>query len=95
MKVTKQVIDHVAALARLELTEDEALRLMNDMEQIIRYVDHLNELDTEGITPREHVMNINNVLRDDIVMPSMTKDDVLMNAPSSGNGCFKVPRIVE
>lgn len=95
MKVNRQIIDHVANLSRLKLDDDEAQRLMSDMEQIIMYVDRLNELDTENVKPKEHVMNVKNVFREDVVNPSMSKENILRNAPEKDEGCFKVPRIVE
>ena len=95
MKVTKEVIQHVANLARLNLSENDKTRLTRDMEEILGYVDKLNELDTEGIKPREHVKPVSNVFREDIEMESYDREDILRNAPAVENGCFKVPKIVE
>jgi len=95
MKVTRATIQHVANLARLNLTQDEMDRLTSEMENIISYVDKLNELDTTGVKPMEHVIPIRNVFREDRVEPSYDREKILANAPSQGNGCFKVPKIVE
>jgi len=95
MKVTKATIEHVANLARLNLTQDEMDRLTSEMENIISYVDKLNELDTSGVKPMEHVIPIKNVFREDRVEKSYDREKVLSNAPSRENGCFKVPKIVE
>ncbi|GAE87454.1 Asp-tRNA(Asn)/Glu-tRNA(Gln) amidotransferase subunit GatC [Acetivibrio straminisolvens] len=95
MKVTKETIEYVANLARLKLTEEEKEKFIRDMENIISYVDKLNELDTSEIAPTDHVIPINNVFRDDEVLDSYPKDKMLMNAPSKENGCFKVPKVVE
>ena len=95
MKVTRETIDYVAKLARLNLTEGEKESLTRDMEEIIAFVDKLNELDTEGVKPREHVKLIKNVFREDRVEKSYDREEILKNAPSSDDGCFKVPRIVE
>ncbi|WP_010252343.1 Asp-tRNA(Asn)/Glu-tRNA(Gln) amidotransferase subunit GatC [Acetivibrio cellulolyticus] len=95
MKITKDTIEHVANLARLNLTEDEKSKLTLDMEQIISYVDKLNELDTSKVKPTDHVIPISNVFREDEAKPSYPREKILENAPSSEDGCFKVPKIVE
>lgn len=95
MKVTEKQIEHVANLARLNLTEQEKVTLTRDMENIISYVDKLNELDTSGIKPMEHVIPIYNVLREDELKPSYDREKILANAPSTQDGCIKVPKVVE
>lgn len=95
MKVTRETIEHVANLARLNLTEAEKIKMTAEMQEIISYVDKLNELDTTGIQPTSHVKPIYNVFREDIVLESYERDKILANAPSQENGCFKVPKIVE
>ena len=95
MKITKDTIEHVANLARLNLTEDEKARLTLDMENIISYVDKLNELDTSNVKPTDHVIPVRNVFREDNVEPSYSKEKILANAPVQEEGCFKVPKIVE
>lgn len=95
MKITKETIEHVANLARLNLTDEEKSTLVSDMEQIISYVDKLNELDTSNVKPTDHVIPISNVFREDKAEPSFPREKILANAPSSEDGCFKVPKIVE
>lgn len=95
MKVTREVIEHVAGLARLNLTEQEKERLTAEMAEVISYVDKLNELDTTDVKPMEHVIPIKNVLREDKVAKSLDRDKILANAPSHEDGCFKVPKVVE
>lgn len=95
MKVTKETIEHVAKLARLNLSEQEEERLTSEMEAIIAYVDKLNELDTSNVVPKEHVIPMRNVLREDIARESYDRDKILANAPVSQDGCFKVPKVVE
>lgn len=95
MKVTRKTIEHVANLARLNLTEQQKEKLTIEMEDIISYVDKLNELDTSNIKPMEHVIPIKNVLREDRSEKSYDREKILANAPSSEDGCFKVPKIVE
>lgn len=95
MKITKKTIEHVANLARLNLTEQEKEKLTLDMENIISYVDKLNELDTSNVSPTAHVIPIKNVFREDIANKSFDRDIILSNAPSTENGCFKVPKVME
>ncbi len=95
MKVTKETIEYVAALARLNLTAEEERKLTSEMGSIISYVDKLNELDTEGVKPMEHVIPISNVLREDRIEESLDREKILANAPTTENGCFKVPKVVE
>ncbi len=95
MAITKQTIEYVAGLARLNLGEEEKTRLTGEMQDIIRYFDKLNELDTSGIIPKEHVIPINNVFREDVAAKSYDRDEILANAPSIEEGGLKVPKIVE
>jgi aspartyl-tRNA(Asn)/glutamyl-tRNA(Gln) amidotransferase subunit C len=95
MKITKETIEHVANLARLNLTELEKEKLTTEMESIISYVDKLNELDTTGIEPSSHVLPIQNVFREDIIIDSYDREKILANAPQKEDGCFKVPKVVE
>ena len=92
MKITKDIIEHVANLARLNLTETEKDKLTVEIAEIIAYFDKLNELDTTGIEPTSHVLPIKNVFREDKVEKSYDRDKILRNAPSQDDGCFKVPR---
>lgn len=95
MKVTRDTIEHVAELARLNLAESEIDKLTHEMENIISYVDKLNELDTSGIKPMEHVIPMKNVLREDVSKGSYDREKILKNAPTHEDGCFKVPKVVE
>lgn len=95
MKVTREVVEHVANLARLNLTKQEKEKLTLEMANIILYVDKLNELDTSNIEPKSHVIPIRNVFREDEVKESYDREKILANAPSKEEGCFKVPKVVE
>lgn len=95
MKITKEQVEHVAKLARLNLTEAEKEHLTKDMEAIIAFADQINELDIADVKPTDHVIPINNVFREDVVKASMDREQLLRNAPSKENGCFSVPKIVE
>jgi aspartyl-tRNA(Asn)/glutamyl-tRNA(Gln) amidotransferase subunit C len=95
MKVTKETIEHVANLARLNISEAEKEKLTSEMENIISYVDKLNELDTSNVKPMEHVIPIRNVLREDRVTGSIDREKLLRSAPVHEEGCYKVPKVVE
>ena len=95
MKITKEQVEHVANLARLNLTEEEKELMIKDMEAIIDFANQINELDISNINPTAHVIPINNVFREDVVKPSIDREELLSNAPNKENGCFSVPRIVE
>ena len=95
MKITEKEIEHVANLARLNLTVEEKQRLTKELADIIGFADKLNELDTQGIEPTAHVLPISNVLRKDETRPSFDREAILSNAPISEGGCIKVPKIVE
>ncbi len=95
MKITKQEVEHVAKLARLELSEQDKERLTDQLSNILTYVDKLNELDTTGVEPTSHVLDINNVMRDDLSEESLPQDRALANAPEKAAGHYKVPKIIE
>lgn len=95
MQITPELVDYVAALARLRLSEEERLGAQRDLGRILGYVGKLEELDTEGVTPMSHAFPVQNVFREDVALPSMARDDVLKNAPQQKDGCFLVPKTVE
>lgn len=95
MKISKQEVEHVAKLARLELAEGEKDKLIDQLSDILTYVETLNGLDTKGVEPTSHVLDIKNVMRDDVSRPSLPQDQALANAPEKAAGHFKVPKIIE
>jgi aspartyl-tRNA(Asn)/glutamyl-tRNA(Gln) amidotransferase subunit C len=94
-KITIQEVEHVANLARLVFDEEEKKKLAEQLGRILDYIEQLNELDTEDVEPTSHVIPMKNVVRPDVVRPSLTRDDALANAPSDVDGLFEVPKIVE
>ncbi len=95
MKISRKDVEHVARLARLRLTEEEKEKFGRQLNQILEYVEKLNELDTENVEPASHVVPLKNVLREDEVSPSLPVEEVLSNAPEKKGRYFKVPRIIE
>ena len=95
MKITREEIENVAVLARLELTEDEKDTLTGQMDAILAYVEKLNELDTSGIVPTSHAVPMENAFRDDLPTPSIGIENALGNAPDRVEGFFRVPKVIE
>lgn len=88
-------VEHVAMLARLELTEAEKRALTPQLGEVLGYVEKLNELDTAEVEPTAHILPVQNVMRSDELQPSLDPKDVLRNAPKLTGTLFQVPRVVE
>jgi len=95
MKITIGEVEHVAKLARLEFSPGETELFTSQMDAILSYVDKLNELDTTGVEPTSHVLPIKNVFKEDVVLPSLTPDEALANAPGRSGDFYSVPKIIE
>lgn len=93
--ITRNEVEYVAKLARLNLTEEEAVKYTEQLNSILEFAGKLNELDTEDVPPTSHVLTVYNVMRDDIVVPSLSHEDALRNAPDEEDGQFKVPAVIE
>ncbi len=93
--LTAQTVEHVAKLARLALSEDEKKLYAEQLSKIIDYFDELKAVNTDGVEPMAHALNIVNVLREDVVKTPPGRDLLLKNAPDQENGYFKVPKIGE
>ncbi|UOQ44076.1 Asp-tRNA(Asn)/Glu-tRNA(Gln) amidotransferase subunit GatC [Halobacillus salinarum] len=94
-RISKEEVVHVAHLARLAISEDEADMFTKQLDDIITYAEQLNELDTEGVEPTTHVLDLKNVLRKDEPKNWISKDEALKNAPKQQDGQFKVPSVLE
>lgn len=88
-------VSYVAHLARMHLTDEETALFQGQLEQIVGYVNEINELDVSGIEPTSHTRPVNNVFREDKEGESLDRDAVLENAPKSDNDLFTVPKILE
>ena len=98
MKITGQEVRRVADLANLALTEDEIVRMTQDMDGILTHMETLNELDTSNVEPMAQVLydaGETATLREDIERKPLGNAEALANAPISGQGYFKVPRVIE
>ena len=91
--ITVKDVEHVAKLARLELTEDEKVLYTKQLGDVLKYVDQMNEVDTSHVKPMTQVIDFVNVMREDKVSYDLTKEQLMANAPEEENGFFKVPKI--
>ena len=95
MELSRDDVRKVAALARLKVTENELDSLADDLRAIIGYVEVLNEVDTTGIAPMVHAVELQNVLRPDDIVESLPRSAALSNAPRTDGEYFLVPAIIE
>jgi aspartyl-tRNA(Asn)/glutamyl-tRNA(Gln) amidotransferase subunit C len=103
MKVTEKDVAYVAELANLELTDQERLRLLKDLNSILEYIDRLNELDTTNVLPMaqvsfgsaEKAASNNSAVRDDVPGACLPRAEALQNAPVTDGALFKVPKVIE
>ena len=95
MKLSLEDVEHIAALARLALTEEEKALYREQLSAILDYAAMLNRLDTSAIPPTATVLPGRNVTREDEVTPSLPREDVLANAPDQADGMFRVRAILE
>ncbi len=88
-------VGYVAKLARVDLTEEEKTLFQGQLDQVLRYVEQLNELDVSDVEPMAHAIPVFNVFRKDEVGTSLNHDDVIANAPSASDGHVRVPKIID
>ncbi len=94
MAITRTDVEKVALLARLRLSEAELDTLTDELAQIIAYVDHLAEVDTDGVEPMAHAVEVSNVFSTDEVQPSLSREQALANAPSRNERGYLVPAVL-
>ena len=95
MTIDKNLVTYLEFLGRIELTEEQREATEKDLQDILTYIDTLNELPTDGVEPLSHSFPVTNVMREDEVKMHNTREDILMNAPEEKDGCFVVPKTVE
>ncbi len=95
MKIDKETVEKIAHLARLELTEIEKEKSIEELSEILNFMDKLNELDTEGVEPLIYMNDSVNVLRPDVVIQEMTREEALQNAPLKNQEYFKVSKVIQ
>lgn len=94
MSVTNKEVEHIAQLARLKFNDSEIEKFTDDLNEILGYVEKLNELDTENIEPLSHPVEGSNVFRADEVKGSIKTEEGLKNAPQASEEYFKVPKVI-
>lgn len=92
--ISPEQVRHVAKLARLALDDSQLSRFATELEPILEYVGQLASVDVTGVEPMAHTLPVFNVLRDDVVEPSLSVEQVLQNAPESDGPFFKVPKVI-
>lgn len=92
--ITDKTMDEIEILAKLHLTEEEKEKSRQEMQKMLDYVDMLNQLDTEHVEPLTHIFPIRNVFREDVVLESTPKEELLANAPQEKDGQFLVPKTI-
>ena len=94
MAVTKKDVEYIANLARLSFNDEELENFTHELNEILNYVEKLNELDTKNVEPLSHPVENNNVFRADEVKPSIDREDALKNAPERTEEFFVVPKVI-
>ncbi len=95
MKLSAQEVEYVAHLARLEITPQEKEKFTAQLNDILLYIDKLNELDTKGVEPMSHAIGVTNAFRDDQVIESIGTEKTLANSPDARGEFFRVPKVIE
>lgn len=94
MKVTEDVVDHIAHLARLEFEGERKTAIMEDMNRIITFMEKLQEVDTENVAPLIFMTKEINHLREDVAVASLTQKEALKNAPKADSDYFRIPKVL-
>ncbi len=91
--ITIKDVEHVAKLARLELTDDEKEMFTHQLGDVLEHVERMNEVNTEGVEPMNHPIDFYNVMREDVKIYENTREELMQNAPDIEGEFFKVPKI--
>lgn len=94
-KISLEDVQHIANLARLTFNEQEMESYQHQLSRILDYIEKLNQLDTEGVPPTSHVIPIRNVMKPDEKRDLFQREDIIANAPSTEQGYFEVPKVIE
>ena len=94
MKITKKEVEHVANLARLNLSAGELETMTGQLDNILSYVDKLEELDTADVIPTTHVFSVSNAFREDVIKESLTQEESVKNGPEQDGEFFQVPKVI-
>jgi aspartyl-tRNA(Asn)/glutamyl-tRNA(Gln) amidotransferase subunit C len=95
MKITEEIVDHIAHLARLKFEGEPKAAITQDMENIINFMEKLSEVDTENVEPLIFMSNEMNVLREDVPQTTITHEEALKNAPKKDSDYFRIPKVLD
>ena len=95
MKISQEEIRKIAWLSRLEVKEEHMAHVEKELSDILSYVAELDALELDGVEPMAHAVPLHNVLREDVMKPSLDHELALSTAPEAEDGYFKVPRVVQ
>ena len=95
MEVTEQMIQHLANLSRLSFSEEETKEYKEDLQGMIAFVEKLQEVDTTGVEPLQHMGDAVNMLREDVIQGSIDRAEALKNSPVKDDTFFKVPKVIK
>lgn len=95
MKLDRATVEHIATLARIGLTDDEIERMREQLSSILDHISTLQDVDTDDIPPTAQVIQLQNVMRDDVVQPSLPREVILANAPKHEDGYLKVNAVLD
>lgn len=95
MKIDNETVDKIAHLARLEFDNETKEQIIKDMNNMLAFVEKLNEIDTSNVEPLIYMNDEVNVLREDEVKQDITQEEALKNAPKHDSDYFKVPKVIE
>ncbi|MCH4166852.1 MAG: Asp-tRNA(Asn)/Glu-tRNA(Gln) amidotransferase subunit GatC [Megasphaera sp.] len=95
MKISAEEIKKIALLSRLEVKEDNIESVGKQLSDILSYMDLMSQVDITDVPPTAHAVSMRNVMRDDVLQPSLPNDKALQNAPEAENGYFKVPKVIQ
>ncbi len=95
MKLSVLDVEYVAKLTRLDVTDSEKEKFTGQLNDILGYIDKLNELDTKGVAPMSHAIAVTNVLREDKMIESLGTQKALANAPDARGEFFRVPKVID
>jgi aspartyl-tRNA(Asn)/glutamyl-tRNA(Gln) amidotransferase subunit C len=94
MKIDKETVLKIAHLARIEVKTDEIEELSTGLQQILTWMENLNEVDTNGIAPLRHMSAEVNALREDLVKNQLARQEAMANSPKSDSEYFRVPKVI-
>jgi aspartyl-tRNA(Asn)/glutamyl-tRNA(Gln) amidotransferase subunit C len=95
MKITDEIVDHIAHLARLKFEGDKKIAIKQDLEKIISFMDKLSDLPTENVEPLIFMNESVNVLREDVANVTLTQAEALKNAPKKDSDYFRIPKVLD